>query len=385
VFLPPACYSLDVENAWITRIAKFANGVNTMKKLTNWIKRHQIAAFYLLAFAISWGLAFSYDAVVNRDQFLLLPMAFMAICGPGLAGIIISTVTNTRPKQGARKAFWIAFLAAWFVSALVFIVNLKFIEQIPLSPAVVGLCTIAVVPVAFVIASAYSRNPSVRSYLASLVRLRGVLGWTLVALLFLPALFLISIPISAFLNHQPNQTYQFPAISPSLFGLVAVKFLYQLFFFNATGEETGWRGFVLPRLQARISPMIAALLIGFLWASWHFLFWRFDGRPVMTMAFWIEMWTAHILASFLLVWMCNRAKGSILVAGIAHAAMNTVQAFAPSGNLLLPILSVAALLVILVDRMWQKLPTDHPAVYQELNSFHLEKENKKKILEVSHV
>jgi membrane protease YdiL (CAAX protease family) len=356
-----------------------------MKKLTNWIKRHQIAAFYLFAFAISWGLAFSYDAVVNRDQFLLLPITFMAICGPGLAGIIISTVTNTRPKQGARKAFWIAFLAAWFVSALICIANLKFIEQIPLSPAVIGLFTIAVVPVAFVIASAYSRNPSVRSYLASLVRLRGVLGWTLVALLLLPALFLISVPISAFLNGQPNLTYQFPALSSSLFGLVAVKFLYQLFFFNATGEETGWRGFVLPRLQTRISPLIASLIIGFFWASWHFLFWRFDGRPVMKMAFWIEMWTAHILVSFLIVWMCNRAKGSILVAGIAHAAMNTVQAFAPSGNLLLPILSVAALLVILVDRMWQKLPADHPAVYQELSSFHLEKENKKKILEVSHV
>jgi len=356
-----------------------------MHKLVNWIRRHQIIAFYILTFAISWSLAFSYDAIVNRDQFLLLPIVFVAICGPGLAGIIISAVTNTHPKQGSRKAFWVAFLAAWFVSALVCLANSKFIEQNPLSPAMVGIIIIAVIPVAFVIASAYSRNPSVKSYLASLVRLRGVLGWFLVALVLIPALFLISVPVSVFLGVQPSLSNQFPEISLSLLGLVAVKFLYQFFFFNATGEETGWRGFVLPRLQARTSPLIAALITGFFWASWHFFFWRSDGSPVLTMEFWIEMWTAHILASFLIVWMCNRAKGSILVAGTAHAAMNTVQAFAPFGNLLFLVLSVAALVMILVDRMWKRLPPDHPAVYQELNSIHLEKENKKEILEVSHV
>jgi len=335
-----------------------------MHKLINWIRRHQIVAFYILTFAISWSLAFSYDAIVNRDQFLLAPIAFVSICGPGLAGIILSGVTNTQPNQGSRKAFWIAFLAAWFVSALVYLANSKFIEQIPLSPAMVGIIIIAVIPVAFVIASAYSRNPSVRNYMASLVRLRGVWGWCFVALVLLPALFLISFPISATLGKQPELLNQFPEISLSLLGLIAVKFLYQLFFFNATGEETGWRGFVLPRLQTRTSPLIAALIIGFFWASWHFFFWRSDGSPVLTMEFWIEMWTAHILASFLIVWMSNRAKGSILVAGIAHAAMNTVQAFVPNGNFLFPVLSVAALLVILADRMWKKLPSDHQAVYQ---------------------
>ncbi|MCK4898293.1 MAG: hypothetical protein KAS38_05930, partial [Anaerolineales bacterium] len=118
-----------------------------MKKLTNWIKRHQVAAFFIITFAISWGLGFSWSAVLKRDQALLLPLAFVAACGPGLAGIIITAVTNTQPRQGPRKAFWIAFLVAWFVSALVCLANLKFIEQFPLSLAVVGLFTIAVVPV----------------------------------------------------------------------------------------------------------------------------------------------------------------------------------------------------------------------------------------------
>jgi membrane protease YdiL (CAAX protease family) len=356
-----------------------------MNKLTNWIKSHQVVAFYILTFTITWGLGFSYDAFLNREQYLLLPIVFVATCGPGLAGIIISAVTNTQPNQGSRKAFWIAFLVAWFVSALVCLANLKFIDQFPLSPAAVGLFTIATVPVAFVIASAYSRNSSVRSYLSSLVRLRGVWGWSFVALVLLPALFLISVPVSTFLGVQPGLSAQFPEISVSLFGLVAVKFLYQFFFFNATGEETGWRGFALPRLQARTSPLIASLITGFFWASWHFPFWGYDGAPVLTMGFWIEMWTAHILVSFLIVWMCNRAKGSIMVAGIAHAAMNTVQAFTPFGNLLLLVLSVVALVMILVDQMWKRLPPDHPAVHHEPVMIKFDKNNSEEILEVSHV
>jgi len=356
-----------------------------MNKLKEWISGHQVAAFFILTFIISWGLGFSWSAVLKRDQFLLLPLAFIAACGPGIAGIIIAAITNTQPRQGPRRAFWIAFLVAWIVSALVCLANLKFIEQFPLSIAVVGLFTIAVVPVAFVIASAYSRIPSVRNYLASLVQLRGVLGWSLLALVLFPALLLISFAISSLLNRQPIPAFQFPDFSLALIGLVMVKFLYQFFFFNATGEETGWRGFAMPRLQTRTSPLIAALVIAFFWVPWHLIGWEAEGKQILSLQYWIEMYIGHILLSVLIVWICNRANGSILVAGIAHAAMNTVQAFAPFGNMLFLVLSVAALVMILVDRMWKKLPPDHLAVYRESGMIKPEVGITKEILEVSHV
>jgi len=358
-----------------------------MNKVTDWIKSHQIMAFFLITFAITWGLGFSWGAVLKRDQFLLLPLAFVTACGPGLAGIIISAITNTQPRQGPRKAFWIAFLVAWIVSALVCLANLKFIEQFPLSPAVVGLFTIAVVPVAFVIASAYSRNPAVRSYLASLIQLRGVWGWSLLALVLFPALLLISIAISSLLNRQPIPAFQFPDMSLALIGLVIVKFLYQFFFFNATGEETGWRGFALPRLQTRTSPLIAALVIAFFWVPWHLVAWEAEGKQILSLQYWIGMYIGHILLSVLIVWICNRAKGSILVAGVAHAAANTVQAFIPINDFLMLIvtLSVAVLVLILVDRMWEKLPPDHLAVYRESGMIKPEVGITKEILEVSHV
>jgi membrane protease YdiL (CAAX protease family) len=336
-----------------------------LNKLTDWIKRHQVTAFFIIAFAITWGLGFSYGAVLKRNQFLLFPLVFVATCGPGLAGILISAVTNTQPRQGPRKAFWIAFLVAWFVSALVCLANLKFIEHIPLSPTAVGLIIISVAPVAFIIASAYSRVPAVRSYLCSLIQLHGVVGWSLLGLVLFPALLLISNLINSLINGQPIPSHQLPEISLTLIGLVIVKFLYQVFFFNATGEETGWRGFALPRLQTRTSPLIAALIIALFWVPWHFFLWQAEGSPVLTWQYWLEQYIVHFLASVLIVWICNRAQGSILVAGISHAAMNTAEALIPirDGQILYLTCFAAVLVIILVDRMWKKLPPDHPAVY----------------------
>jgi membrane protease YdiL (CAAX protease family) len=337
-----------------------------MTTLTDWIRRHQVAAFFIITFAITWGLGFSWGAVLKWNQFLWLPLAFVATCGPGLAGILISAITNTQPRQGPRKAFWIAFLVAWLVSMLVCLANSKFVQQFSLSPAVVGLFTIAVVPVAFVIASAYSRIPSVRNYLTSLIRLRGVWGWSLLGLVLFPALHLISIIINSLLNRQLIISRQFPSIGLALIGLVIIKFLYQFFFFNATGEETGWRGFALPRLQTRTSPLIAALIIALFWAPWHFFLWQATGAPVLTFQFWTQQYSIHILSSLFIVWIYNRGHASILVAGITHAAANTVMAFIPLQDMRGLYLTwiAAALVMILADRMWKKLPHDHPAVYR---------------------
>jgi membrane protease YdiL (CAAX protease family) len=338
-----------------------------MHKITDWIKRHQVAAFFIITFAITWGLGFSYAAVMKRGQFLLLPVFFLATCGPALAGIMITAITNTEPKQGTRKAFWIALFVAWIVSALVFLANSTFLNRIPFSPKLVGLALVSVLPVAFVIGMAYSRIPAVRNYLASLIRLRGVWGWSALALVLTPALFLLSVPISSSLGRQPMTAYQFPNTGLALIGLIALKFVYQLFFFNATGEEVGWRGFALPRLQAGTSPLIAALILAFFWASWHFFLWRAQGHALSAWQFWIEQYLIHILFSFFIVWIYNRARGSILVAGITHAAANTALGFFPRVDfpIVCAIMATVVFVLIMADRMWIKLPPHHPAVYSQ--------------------
>jgi membrane protease YdiL (CAAX protease family) len=337
-----------------------------MNKVTDWIKRHQIIAFFIITFAITWGLGFSYGGFYQNGQVLLAPLVFVATCGPALAGIIISAVSNTQPRQGTRKASWIAFFAAWVVAALVCIASLTILNHIALSPALIGFALVSVIPVAFVISMVFSRIPAVRTYLSSLIRLRGVWGWALLGLVFIPGLILLSMLISSLLGRQPIASSQFPDLSLALIGLVIIKFLYQLFFFNATGEETGWRGFALPRLQTRTSPLIASLIIAFFWINWHWFLWQAEGNPMFSWQYWIVQYALHIAVSVIIGWFYNRSKGSILVAGIAHAAANTANGFFPNlDSTVLPLTLVfAALVLIVVDRMWKKLPSDHPAVYQ---------------------
>lgn len=337
-----------------------------MKKITAWIRRHQIIAFFIITFGITWGLGFSYDAVLNQGVFLLATLAFIATCGPALAGIIIAAICNTQPREGSKRTYRIAFLVAWVVSALVCIAHNTVVNGAPLNLILVIFNVITVIPVAFVISMAYSRLPAVKRSMVSLLRLRGVWGWALLALLWTPALVVLAIFIDDPRWGLSFARYQLPATGLALVGLVAVTFFYQFFFFNATGEEAGWRGFALPRLQRRVSPLVACLVLNIFWPLWHFFLWMAEGKPVLSPGYWGEAYLIHLSATVLIVWFYNRSKGSILVAGIVHAAANTSFAFLviPEWRIFDWTAAVASLLLILVSRMWKKLPSEHPAVYQ---------------------
>jgi len=338
-----------------------------MNRLTNWIKTHQVMAFFIITFAISWGLGFTWDAVMNEGVFLLAPFAFIAACGPALAGIIICAVSNSQLREGTKRSYWIFFLIAWLVCMLVFLANNTFINHAPFSPIMLIFTIVSVIPVAFVVSMVRSRLPAVRNYLSSLIRLRGVWGWALLALVLTPLLVLFSILINSLLDQQPITAYQLPKISLALIGLIIIKFLYQFFFFNATGEEAGWRGFALPRMQSRISPLVACLILNLFWALWHLFPWMAEGRPVFSLGYWAQIYIELLPGTVTLCWIYNRGKGSILVAGIAHAAANTAYWLFPNldWTVYTWTVAVAALVMILVDRMWKKLPPNHLAVYHE--------------------
>jgi membrane protease YdiL (CAAX protease family) len=85
-------------------------------------------------------------------------------------------------------------------------------------------------------------------------------------------------------------------------------------------EEPGWRGFALPRLQARFGPAIGSLVLGALWAGWHVPFFLIqDWLSVPIWAF-----VALIIAlSVLMTWAVNLSGGGIVTAILMHAAFNT--------------------------------------------------------------
>lgn len=336
-----------------------------MPGLMHWIKGHQLTAFFALAFGITWGLSFSYLGFY-QGKVWLMPLGSVALCGPALAGIIISSVANTQPIEGSRRPQRVAFAIAWLLCAPVFLAHTVWFDRAPLSLGLVILVVLSTAPVAFVVSKAYSHIPTVKRLLSSLVRLRGVVGWSLLALVLYPALILLAVPITSLLGRQPIAAFRLPGPGVAGVGLIAVKFLYQFFFFNAAGEEVGWRGFALPRLQARYSPLVASLIVALFWVPWHLLLWKAQGAPVETLSFWISENTLHIiLSSVIATWFYNRASGSILVVGILHAAGNStprlLNSLDPTAYVLLR--GLAALAFILFDRMWKRLPLDRPTVH----------------------
>ena len=338
-----------------------------MNQISTWIGKRPIVSFYVITFAISWGLGFSAIAVMKNEQILFLPLAILTACGPALAGIIVTAVRGgqARPMLGRNRARWIAFTLVLFAGTAIWVGHNHFINGATITPvyALFGFFFVTP-PVAFIVSAAYSRGAAVRAMMASLVRLRSVAGWAFLALVFVPGIVVLSLFATDLLGRQPPAGTDSLVLGAPLLGLVALKFLYQFFFFNATGEESGWSGFARPHLQARVSPLLTALIVALFWVPWHFFWWYAEGQDVFAGSYWFEQYIIHIPTSIIITWLFNRSKGSILVAGVAHASANTATAVPADLDwvIFIAIMGLAALLLVLKDRMWERLPQEDPAV-----------------------
>ena len=118
----------------------------------------------------------------------------------------------------------------------------------------------------------------------------------------------------------PNPTVALIASMPSMLMMFAIRLVNPLD--GPMQEELGWRGFALPRLQERHSPLVASAILGVLVVVWH--------MPLVLLG----MLPAYaLLATFAFTivfgWLFNNTKGSVLMTLIAHAADGLVL----TGNL----------------------------------------------------
>ncbi len=112
---------------------------------------------------------------------------------------------------------------------------------------------------------------------------------------------------------------------------------FALLIFIMLGEEVGWRGYALPALQARRSPFIASLILGSLWAAWHFPVWFGLGYgpegSVATGVAAVALSTFGIVAlALILTWFANSTNACILVALLYHASNNATLRIYGSGE-----------------------------------------------------
>ena len=244
-----------------------------MNHITDAARRHPLLAFYLLAFALSWG-AVLFAAggpaglPANQDERgRLLPMVVMAmVIGPVLAGPLLTALTAGRAgfrQIGDRLQVWRVH-PGWYAMVLL------------TSPAMV---LVAAMPL-----SALSTN-------------------------FVPSLFTADDKSSILL-------------SGLMAGLVA-----------GLCEELGWTVFAVPRLLRRHGILATGLVAGLLWGLWHVsvAYWgagTADGQlsPLILanqLAFYFGVLPAYRI---LMVWVFDRTR-SLLLAMLMHASLTAFTTF----------------------------------------------------------
>jgi len=182
-----------------------------------------------------------------------------------------------------------------------------------LSASTAGIILVAIV----------GRKGSVRELLGRFLIWRVGIQWWAFALLFM----IIPAVAALYLFHLfAGPTVDWSGLGP-LYSVVPSMII--LIIFAGMGEEFGWRGFALPRLQARHNALVSSLIIGALWAMWHIPLyfiegttqydWRMEGGLIPTFL----GYSAFVIAwSIQYTWVFNNTKGSVLLAAVMHGAGN---------------------------------------------------------------
>jgi membrane protease YdiL (CAAX protease family) len=241
--------------------------------LSVWMRQHPILAYFLLAFAITW--------------MLHLPMVF------------------SRNGLG-----WLPYEVPVALYAILFILG-------AFSGPTLG---------AFVVTNALEGKEGTRKLFRRYGQWRLGLPWYAIAIFGLPILHILAgsvalqgVPLA---DLEANWATFFSTDLPALLIFPALI---------TWGEEPGWRGFALTRLQESYHPLAASVIVGFMHALWHLPVFLMVSGPIALGPFTLTGFASNtavvIVLAILWTWVFNRARGSILIAVLLHASLNATPAW----------------------------------------------------------
>lgn len=217
--------------------------------------------------------------------------------------------------------FALAYAISWLIWAPLWLPAFG-VHGLPVLPFHHALGALGPIAAAFMVSAMETGWAGPRDLLRRMGLWRGRLVWVAVALLAPFALLAFAVVGTSVVGGEPLSLAGF-ASSREFPQFSALTFLaYNIVSFGY-GEEVGWRGFALPRLQTRHSALVASLLLTLGWALWHLpLFFYRPGYTSMD-AIGVAGWFFSLLTgAVLLTWLYNESRGSILVVAIFHATVD---------------------------------------------------------------
>lgn len=333
-----------------------------------WIKDHPIESFFALAIIICYSTLFPAIFLISRDNTAGQIVGYY-VGQIGVFSSVLSAVIITKISQPSRVPVPVIkrlsiFIPVWLITTLINVANLRLTAppQIPLAGLVILSVPAALLPT-YVILSAFTGSGSIRNMLSTLVKPKGNIIYYFVALLTFPIITVAGNMISNLMNGRPvlPEITQWGTFTYTL----PVTFIAVLFFSGGLNEESGWRGFAQARLQTKYSPLGSSIILWIMLVIWHI---PNDLVQYQNGGYFSVRIVLYFFITILFTWTFNRTKGSILAVAIFHASMNSMNPLmgyfpiTAAGNIMVISFAIA---VVFADRMWQKLPPEHTAVYVE--------------------
>ena len=320
--------------------------------MKSWIDKYPVTTFFLLTYGISWPLFIVSLFIFPGNMAVQGTVGTIAVFGPVLAGIIISAVSDSEPqkKQGSKRT--LTFLISWMLSLLILVLFIWQVRGAQIQIGIVIFSAILSLLPAYVLSGAFSKRNSVRQYLSSIINPKGHVVWYLIAFFTFPIVQLAGYAFTRIIGQDVGELIR-GGFSHNTIIIIVLTFLYGFLFAGGINEESGWRGFAIPKLQQRVSPLAASIFVWFFWALWHLFYDISSGQSVESILF--NRLVFNLLWAVLFVWIYNRTKGSILAPAIFHPAMNTFGEILPRTDFATIFFIALTLYVIVSDKMWMKL------------------------------
>jgi uncharacterized protein len=324
----------------------------TGKTLGSKIRSQPIAAFFALAFTISWAGWYAAPLIGGNDLSVVSLINIIAGFGPAFSALIVSAAMSLEPSGASPKKRIVTFAVTSEAAFVLLTLYSAFVKHDLTSETIFVWLAISIAA-GYVISCVYHRRREVAQTMSGLKMVSGRNGWVWLGLLLPFAFQAVGGAVDFALGGK-----EVVSLTASTFVSLVAYYPYIFFFGGALNEEPGWRGFATPRFLKRYSPLAAGLVIGVVWTLWHFPLsvTIFNGNDFLGFLF---RFVYNVPFGVLFTWLYYRSRGNLFACMLLHASVNSADSlFGPTSSLVaIPMMIAFTITAILYNKMYRNFPS----------------------------
>lgn len=285
------------------------------------VSRRSVWTFLVLLCVLSWPVWIA-SGVLPRSgrggydaRWLVAQIGVMV---PSLAALFVSGSLSRELRRNSLRLLPFVLGPLAVPGILVARASPLQVSSMPLRPAVATVVVAALVVLFFSPLNRRLLGPATGK-----LQTRPPVRVVLLSLTLVPALFLLS---WAFVGARSGR-FEIAALQAGPLKstwILLVCFAHNLLLGGPLGEELGWRGFLLPALLRKRSPLKASIVLAVVGGLWHMPVDLAAGFGIAGPGAVLVRIVFLIPVSILFTWFYLRSKGSVLIAILLHTSINVM-------------------------------------------------------------